>query len=344
MMGSFRFSGYLASIIVPLLLAAPPANAQSEQDFFQNKQIRMIVGFAAGNEYDVGARLLARHWARQIPGNPNIIVQNMPQAASIVAANYMSTQAPTDGTMIGALTRNLVNQALLGHPNLVADPRKLIWLGGTSFPGRVCVAGKDAPTQNAADVFTKELIVGSNGAGNSTNILPTVFNHLLDAKFKLIEGYRGTADIVLAIERGEVQGVCASYGQFRTYAKSFEDGKLRILFRAEEVVMPEIPNAPSIYDFAKTEEQKQFMRFVFSSTEYGRPYVLPPGVPAERVRTLRKAFADALKDPDLMAEALKAQVDMSFRSPEDLEAITASLYRTPPELIESVKKLLPNMN
>ena len=343
-MKSFHFSRYLASAIVPFLFAAPIAHAQSEQDFFQNKQIRMIVGFAAGNEYDVGARLLARHWSRQIPGNPTIIVQNMPQAASIVAANYMATQAPTDGTMIGALTRNLVNQALLGHPNLVADPRKLIWLGGTSFPGRVCVAGKDAPAQKAADVFTNELIVGSNGAGNSTNILPTVFNHLLGAKFKLIEGYRGTADIVLAIERGEVQGVCASYGQFRTYAKSFEDGKLRILFRAEEVVMPEIPNAPSIYDFAKTEEQKQFMRFVFSSTEYGRPYVLPAGVPAARVRTLRKAFADAVKDPELMAEAQKAQVDMSFRSPEDLEAITAALYRTPPELIEAVKKLLPNMN
>ena len=343
-MRSFGVISYLASVIVPCLLVAPLAHAQSEQDFFQNKQIRMIVGFAAGNEYDVGARLLARHWARQIPGNPNIIVQNMPQAASIVAANYMATQAPTDGTMIGALTRNLVNQALLGHPNLVADPRKLIWLGGTSFPGRVCVAGKNAPPQSAADVFTRELIVGSNGAGNSTNILPTVFNHLLNAKFKLIEGYRGTADIVLAIERGEVQGVCASYGQFRSYAKSFEDGKLRILFRAEEVVMPEIPNAPSIYDFAKTEEEKQFMRFVFSSTEYGRPYVLPPGVPAERVRTLRKAFADAVKDPELMAEAQKARVDMSFRSPEDLEAITAALYRTPPELIEAVKKLLPNIN
>lgn len=347
-MGAFRLGNYLASALAPFLLFAPAAQAQSqaqsEQEFFQNKQIRMIVGFAAGNEYDVGARLLARHWARQIPGNPTIIVQNMPQAASIVAANYIYTQAPTDGTMIGAVTRNLVNQALLGHPNLVADPKKMIWLGGTSFPGRVCVAGKDAPAKNAADVFAKELIVGSNGAGNSTNILPTVFNHLLSAKFKLIEGYRGTADIVLAIERGEVQGVCASYGQFRAYSKSFEDGKLRILFRAEEAVMPEIPDAPSIYDFAKSEEQKQFMRFVFSSTEYGRPYVLPPGVPAERVKTLRKAFADAVKDPELIAEAQKTQVDMSYRSAEDLEAITAALYRTPPELIEAVKKLLPNLN
>ena len=343
-MGLFGKTCRWAAALAPLLALAPAAQAQSEAEFFRNKQIRMIVGFAAGNEYDIGARMLVRHYARHIPGNPTIIVQNMPQAASIVAANYLYTQAPRDGTAIGALTRNLVNQALLGHPNLVADPKKLIWLGGTSFPGRVCVVGAKAPVQKVADIFTKELIVGSNGAGNSTNILPTVFNHLLDAKFKLIEGYRGTPDIVLAIERDEVQGVCASYGQFRLNAKAFEEGKLKVLFRAEEAVMPEIPDAPSIYDFAKTEEQKQFMRFVFSSTEYGRPFVLPPEVPAERVQILRKAMADAVKDPELISEAEKAQVDMSWRSPEDLERITAALYQTSPALIEAVQKLLPNMN
>ena len=343
-MGLFRVTSRLFAALVSVMAVAPGAQAQSDADFFHNKQIRMIVGFSAGNEYDLGARLLTRYYAKHIPGNPNIIVQNMPQAASIVAANYIYTQAPRDGTAIGALTRNLVNQSLLGHPNLVADPRKMIWLGGTSFPGRVCVVGEKAPVQKAADIFTRELIVGSNGAGNSTNILPTVFNHLLDTKFKLIEGYRGTPDIVLAIERDEVQGVCASYGQFRPNAKAFQEGKLKILFRAEEAVMPEIPDAPSIYDFAKTEEQKQFMRFVFSSTEYGRPYVLPPEVPAERVKILRKALADAVKDPELIAEAEKTQVDMSWRSPEDLERITAALYKTPPALIEAVQKLLPNMN
>jgi tripartite-type tricarboxylate transporter receptor subunit TctC len=204
--------------------------------------------------------------------------------------------------------------------------------------------GEKAPTKTIADVFTKELIVGSNGAGNSTNILPTVFNHVLGAKFKLIEGYKGTPDIVLAIERNEVEGVCASYGQFRGSAQAFQEGKLRILFRAEEAKMAEIPDAPSIYDFAQTEEQRQFMRFVFSSTEFGRPYILPPGVPAPRVATMRKAVADAVADPELIAEAEKLQIDMAWRSPEDLERITASLYATSPELIEAVKKLVPNLN
>ena len=335
---------WLTACLLSLLPFAPAAHAQSEADFFKGKMVRMVVGFASGNEYDIGARLLARYLARHIPAAPTVIVQNMPQAASIVAANYVYTQAPRDGTVIGAITRNLVNQALLGQSNLEADPRRLIWLGGTSFPGRVCVVGEKAPIKTAADVFTQELIVGSNGAGNSTNILPSVFNHVLGAKFKLIEGYKGTPDIVLAIERNEVEGVCASYGQFRGNAQAFQEGKLRVLFRAEEAKMAEIPDAPSIYDFAKTEEQRQFMRFVFSSTEFGRPYVLPPGVPATRVATMRKAVADAVADPELIAEAEKLQVDMSWRSPEDLERITNALYQTPPDLIEAVKKLVPNVN
>ena len=335
---------WLTACLLSLLPFAPAAHAQSEADFFKGKTVRMVVGFASGNEYDIGARLLARYLARHIPAAPTVIVQNMPQAASIVAANYVYTQAPRDGTVIGAITRNLVNQALLGQSNLEADPRRLIWLGGTSFPGRVCVVGEKAPIKTAADVFTQELIVGSNGAGNSTNILPSVFNHVLGAKFKLIEGYKGTPDIVLAIDRNEVEGVCASYGQFRGNAQAFQEGKLRVLFRAEEAKMAEIPDAPSIYDFAKTEEQRQFMRFVFSSTEFGRPYVLPPGVPATRVATMRKAVADAVADPELIAEAEKLQVDMSWRSPEDLERITNALYQTPPDLIEAVKKLVPNVN
>jgi len=339
-----QFTRRLATGLTSVLLATSAASAQSEADFFKGKTIRMVVGFASGNEYDIGARLLARYLGRHIPSNPTVIVQNMPQAASIVAANYVYSQAPKDGSVIGAITRNLVNQALLGQSNLEADPRRLIWLGGSSFPGRVCVVGEKAPTKTAADVFEKELIVGSNGAGNSTNILPSVFNHVLGAKFKLIEGYKGTPDIVLAIERNEVEGVCASYGQFRGNAQAFSEGKLRVLFRAEEARMAEIPDAQSIYDFARTEEQKQFMRFVFSSTEFGRPYILPPGVAPTRVATMRKAVADAVHDPELIAEANKTQVDMAWRSPEDLERITAQLYATPPELIEAVKKLVPNLN
>jgi tripartite-type tricarboxylate transporter receptor subunit TctC len=343
-MNPYRYGCRLMAALAAFVLLAPAAHAQSVQDFYKGKQIRMIVGFPAGNEYDIGARLLARYWEKHIPGNPNIVVQNMPNGASIQAANYVYEQAPKDGTVIGAITRNIVNSALLATPGLTADPKKFIWLGGTSFPGRVCVAGKNSPAQNAADVFAKEVIIGSVAPGNSTHILPTVFNNVLGTKFKIIQGYKGTADIVLAIERDEVQAVCASWGQFRPNVEAFQNGRLKLLFSAEEGVNPEIPNAQSIYTFAKTEQQKQFMRFVFASTEYGRPYVLPPGVPAERVAVLRKALADAVEDPELIAEAEKGKIDMAFRPPEELERVTKALFDTPADLIENVKKLLPDIN
>src|SRR5438270_6327310 len=319
------------------------ASAQAAPDFSRNKPIRMVVGYASANDYDIGARMLAKYLPKYIPGQPTIIVQNMPQAASIVAANFIFAQAPRDGTVIGSFSRNLVHLALFGHANIEADPRRLIWLGATSFPGRVCVVASTAPVKTPADLFTHELIVGSNSSGSSNSILPTVFNRVLGTKFHIIEGYRGAPDAVLAAERGEVQGVCASLGQFRSFARLFSDGKLRILLRAEEAAMPDAPDVPSIFDYAKTEEQRRVMRFVFSSTEFGRPYVFPPDVPNDRVALLRGAIAAAAQDPELVAEAKKINLDMTYRSPEDLNRLVTRLYETPAEMIEMVKKLVPNL-
>src|SRR6185503_8411224 len=164
-----------------------------------------------------------------------------------------------------------------------AYPRQYIWLGATPFPGRVCAAAVNAPVKNMADIFQTDLITGSVGAGSSTSIVPTVLNRVLGTKFKMIEGYRGAQDIILAMERGEVQGACMSYGQFRSHDQLFRDGKLRFLFRAEESVLPDVPDVPSIYSYVKTDEQRHLMRFFFSSTEFGRPYLMPPGTPKDRV-------------------------------------------------------------
>ena len=327
-----------------LLFAAPkPASAQSSQDFYKNKQVRMIIGHSVGNDYDLAGRFLARYLAKHIPGEPTIIVQNMPAAASIAAANFLYAQAPRDGTVFGSFSRNVPSQALMAQANLEADPRRFNWLGATSLPARVCARWITAPIKTPADLFTQEFIVGGAGAGSSLSILPTVFNHVLGTKFRLILGYKGTTDVVLAMERGEVQGACASYGQFRIYEQLIRDGKLVFLVRAEETPIPEIPDVSSIFDFAKTTEQRQLMRFIFSSTEFGRPYVFPPDVPKERVETMRKAFAEALQDPALIAEATKMRMDMTYRPPDQLERLVADLYETPPALIETVKKLVPNL-
>lgn len=318
------------------------ASAESLQDFFKGKQLRMIVGHPVGNDYDIGGRFLAKYLTRHIPGNPAIVVSNMPAASSVAAANYFYGQAPRDGTVFGSFSRNIPSQALVGQANLKVDPRRYNWLGGTSLPARVCVAWHTSKVKTPADLLTQELIVAGGGSGSSLSILPTVFNHVLGTKFRVVEGYKGTTDAVIAMERGEVEGVCATYGQFRIFGPLFAEGKLRFILRAEESTIAAIPDVPSVYDLTKTLEQRQLMRFVFSSVEFGRPYVLPPEVPKEVVAILRKAFADAVNDPELVAEADKIRLDMTFRPPELLEKLVAGLYETPPAIVDAVRKLVPS--
>jgi tripartite-type tricarboxylate transporter receptor subunit TctC len=319
------------------------ALAQAPQDFYRGKQIRMIIGHPVGNDYDLAGRFLARYLARHIPGEPTIVVQNMPAAASIAAANFLYAQAPRDGTVLGSFSRNVPSQALMGQMNVEADPRRFNWLGATSLPVRVCVRSSTASIKSPSDLFTQEFIVAGAGAGSALSILPTVFNHVLGTKMRIVQGYKGTTDAVLAMERGEVQGACASYGQFRIYEQLIRDGKLVFLLRAEEEPIAEIPDVPSIFDYAKDDEQRALMRFIFSSTEFGRPYVLPPDVPKDRVEVMRKALAEAVQDPALLADAARMKMDVTYRSPEQLERAVVALYKTPPALIETVKKLVPNV-
>jgi tripartite-type tricarboxylate transporter receptor subunit TctC len=331
------------AIALGLLLAALcGASDAKAQDFYKDKQVRLIAGFPAGNDYDLGARLLVKYLPKYIPGQPTIIVQNMPQAASVAAANYLYAQAPRDGTVLGSFSRNIVNDALTGQPNVALDPRRFNWLGATSRPARVCVRWFTAPVKTPADLFTQEFIVGAAGATSSLAILPTVLNNVLGTKFRIIEGYQGLGDAMLAVQRGELQGLCASYQQFRVDEQLIRDGKLSFLLRAEQAPIAEVPDVPSIFDYAKTDAQRQLMNFVFSSTEFGRPYVFPPDVPQQRVDIMRKAIADAAHDPQLVAEAAAIKMDMTYTPPQHLEQLVGKLYATPPALIATIKTLLPN--
>jgi tripartite-type tricarboxylate transporter receptor subunit TctC len=337
------FACRTAAAVAIVLALAGGAQAQSAEEFYKGRQIQMVVGYEVGNDYDIGARLLARYLSKELPGSPTIVVQNMQQASGVVAANYMALKAARDGSVIGGISRNLPSQAMMKLPNIEADPRKFIWLGATSFPGRVCVASTAAPVKTAADLFNTDLLTGAAGAGSSTDIVPTVINRVIGMRFKMVQGYRGAGDILIAVERGEVHAVCMSLGQFRTSEQKFRDGKLRYLLRAEESELPSVPNVPSVYDFAKTDEQKQLMRFIFSSTEFGRPYLFPAGVPQDRVTFMRKAIERAVNNPELIAEAQKMKLDMVYRPPEHLEEVVSQLYATPPATVEKAKQISPNL-
>ena len=204
------------------------AFAQPAPDHYRGKQIRMIVGHPVGNDYDLGGRFLAKYLAKHIPGNPLIVVSNMPAASSVAAANFLYSQAPRDGTVFGSFSRNIPSQALMRQANLDdrSAPLQLDRRHRAAGPRLRRVAHRQGATP--ADLLKTELIVGGGGSGSSLSILPTVFNHVLGTKFRLVEGYKGTNDTVIAMERGEVEGVCATYGQFRVHESALKEGKLRL--------------------------------------------------------------------------------------------------------------------
>ena len=334
----------LASAVLGVALAfhLSPATAETVAEFYKDKQVKIIIGNAAGGDYDLGGRLLARYLGAHIPGNPTVVVQNMPGASTIAATNYLYNKAPKDGTVIGSFSRNIASQAAIGKASIEADPRKFNWIGGSSLPGRVCMVSSKSQVKTADDLFTKELIVAGSGPGSSLSIVPIALNNVLGTKFKVVEGYQGSAAAMLALERGEVEGICHTHGVFQSHhSELVKEGQLKILVHVEDTEFEQDPSVPSIYKFTKTDKQKQMLRFLFSSTEFGRPYVAPPGVPADRVAALRKAFADTLKDPALIEEARKTSVDMRYRPPEVLEKLVQALYATSPETIKELGKIVP---
>ena len=332
---------HAAAAFVLGLTAATASLADPVEDFYRGKQIHMIVGHPAGGDYDLGGRLLAKYLPKYIPGNPVIVVQNMPTAASVVAANYLYKVAAKDGTAFGSFSRNIPGQAVMGLQNLEADPRKYQWLGATSLPGRICLVRGQSPVKSAEDLFDKEAVMAGAGPGSSLSIVPSVLTQTIGMKFKIVEGYQGAPDGLLAVERGEVDGICNTFGALRLKPEQLRSGQYRVLFRAEEAPFAALPDVPSIYKFIKTEQQAQLIRFIFSSVEFGRPYVMPPEAPADRVQAMRKAFGAALSDPDLLAEARKLDLDMSFRPAEAVAGLVDKLYATPPAMLEQVKKLAP---
>jgi tripartite-type tricarboxylate transporter receptor subunit TctC len=326
--------------LLAFLVVNAEAQAQSPEEFYRGKQVKMIVGHPVGGDYDVGTRLLAKYLPKYIPGNPSVIVQNMLGASSIVATNAMYNVEPKDGTVIGSFSRNVPTEAVLGQANLKADPRKFNWIGATSLPSRVCVSWFTSNVKNAKDVFERALIVPGGGPTSAMSLVPTVLNHVLGAKFRIVQGYRGFPGGMLAMERGEVEGICNTYSQIAAHTDLVRDRKINFLFHTEEAPLADRPDLASIYPFAKTDEQAQVIRFVFSNVEFGRPYVFAPGVPADRVSAMRTAFKAAVADPELVTEAAKAKLDMSWRSPEALAALVDKLYATPPKALAVIKKLV----
>ncbi len=320
------------------------ATAQDAAAFYKGKTVTIIAGSASGGGVDIYARLLGRHFPKHIPGNPTVVVQNMPGAGSLAAARHTYSLAPKDGTAMAVVLSTALFDPLMSGADLASyDPRKFIFLGNANADTSVCITRKDAPVQSYGELYDKELVVGGTGPGSALVDYPVMEKHILGVKLKLIAGYKGSNEVSLAIQRNEVQGICgllwsSAKQQYPDVMKP--ESIVKILVQQDTKSLPALKDAgvPLIMDFARNDRQKQAMEIFLQQGSISRPFFLPPGAPADRVVAMRKAFLDVLKDPELRAEAEKASLDVMPQTGEEVQALMEKLYAAPPDLIADLRK------
>jgi tripartite-type tricarboxylate transporter receptor subunit TctC len=335
------FMRRLLLTICALTVLHSSAHAQSVAEFYKGKTIRMVVGIDVGSGYDVNARLLARHIGNHIPGNPSIVVQNQPGAGSANMTAQLTAAGPFDGTVIGAAFAGMPTLPLLAPGKVRFDPAQLLWLGNTNRETHVTYVWHTSPVQSFADVQTKELIMGAQAAGSSQVDFPLVANALFNLKHKVISGYGSTAKINLAMELGEVYGAIAALTSVRTLSSQWlAEKKIKIITQWALRANPDLPGVPNALDLAKTDSDRAAMQLVMARLDIGRPFFLPPNVPADRVAALRAAFDATMKDKAYLAEAAKLKIDVDPMNGADLTAFVAQVLKTPPETVARVRKAL----
>jgi tripartite-type tricarboxylate transporter receptor subunit TctC len=311
-----------------LASALAPATAQ---DFYAGKQISFIVGAGVGGGYDRQARTVARHLPKHIPGNPTIVVQNMP--SRIGATNHMFHAAPTDGTSFALIQRNML-LAKLTHPDQIRfDISKFNWLGSLNSETAVTLAWHTAPHKTAKDLFEKELIVGGITSVDPETT-PRLYNALIGTKFKVVTGYNSTAQIALAIERGEVQGIGDwSWSSLKAVRPQWlADKQVTLLMQGSLKKEPELGNLPSALDYIKNDADRKVMELHFTQKTAARPLVAPPGVPKERIAILRKAFVDLSNDKEFQEDVKKSKLEIDYVPAEEVEKVVALIVSTPADL------------
>jgi tripartite-type tricarboxylate transporter receptor subunit TctC len=328
-------------VALATFLACVPAMAQSEPDFYAGKNLQVIIGVSAGGGYDTWGRIVARHIVRKLPGNPTAVPQNMPGAGSITAGNHIFTAAARDGTVIGILNRDAPLAPLTGSAAARFDATRFSWIGTPTVETNVCFVSNKAAARNIEDIRKREVIMGAVGPGSGSYNYPKALAGLLDLKIKLISGFPGSTDVLLAMERGEVDGMCESLDSVESRKPGAIKAKqLHVLFQGGMEPSPELPGVPFIRDFARNEEERQAIKLLYAGQGLGRPFIAPPDLPAGRLATLRKAFDETMKDAEFLAEAKKLRLDVEPRTGAELEALVKELYSAPKELMRRLSDLV----
>lgn len=334
----------LAAILTLGGAARVEAGAAGE-DFYRGKVIRMIVGFSPGGGFDTFARTVARHMGKYVPGNPSVIVENMTGAGSLIAANHVYKVAKPDGLTVGAFNGNQILGQLVGAQGIAFDARKMEWMGAPGYNHDLCLLSRKTGVTSADEWLASKTVfkLAGSAPGATTDDVAKVLKEAIGLPMRLIAGYKGTADMRVAVESGEVDGMCGfSWVSVRTtWRKALENNLVSIMLQSAPKAHADLPKIPLTISFAKTAEARQLVEAgVHQPSAITYSYSIPPGTPKDRVQTLRQAFSQTVKDPEFLSEAGKANLEIAPASGEEIEQAIHKLFKTPPPVVAKLKEIL----
>jgi tripartite-type tricarboxylate transporter receptor subunit TctC len=324
-----------------VLAVAASAPAVGQGPNLAGKNVTMLIGFGPGGGYDSWGRLLARHIGKHLPGTPNVVAQNMPGGGSFNAANHIYTIAPKDGSLLGIIARDAALGPLTGAAGARFDPLKISWVGTPTTETNVCIATQKAKVKTIKDLYENELIIGNTGVGTGTYSYPKALNGMLGTRFKLISGFPSSTDVFLAMERGEVDGICESLDSVVARRPDWiAGGKVNVLFQGGAAPNPTLKGIPFVLELARNAGEKQAIEFLYAGQGIGRPFVAPPDLPADRLKMLRDAFNTTMKDTDFIADVKKQKFDLEPEDGEHLTALIRKIYATPKPIVDKIGELI----
>ena len=325
--------------VATLAVLAIPAHAQDVAGFYRGKQITLVIGYGPGGGYDLYARMLSRFIGAHIPGNPTIVPQNMPGAGSRSAANWLYKVAPQDGTVIACLGQATPTDQALGQPGVQFDAGKFNWIGNLSLVNNLLFVSAASGVTTFAQAKTKQLAIGATGASSPSVLYPQVSNNLLGSKFKIIAGYPGGGDINIAVERHELDGRGSdSWASIKiTHPDWLRDHSINALFQVGPRREADLPDVPLWTELAENDDQRQVLTLLSGDVSVGRPILTAPKVPADRVRALRQAFAETMRDPQFIEAAKQANMEMNPMEGDELQRVVEGIVSSPPRILAMVK-------
>lgn len=317
--------------------ATSEAAAQSVEQFYRGSQLVLLVGHDAGGGYDLYTRTLARHIGRHIPGQPAAVVKTMPGAGGLKMINHLYAGAPQDGSTFGISDRGFVLEPVLGNRAAQFDVSRMSVVGSIGRQTPACSLWHGARAKSLRDTFTQETVIGGTGP-SATTVYPSILNSAIKTRFKIIAGYRGSGEIMLAMERGEAEGVCLSWDTLKTLKPDWlADGRLRVIVQMAIARIAELKDVPTAIEHASTDADRKMLALYFGPNEMGRPYVGPPNVPTDRLHAVRRAFDATMKDPAYLAEAKGHKMDIDPMTGEEMETLIRSFYASPADLVARLK-------